>query len=81
MPRTPITDQLGNDLYAKIECTCGKYPDMPWFKHKITLVGYNDSNFFENVNREPRKILCDNCKKAYMVQWYHDGVEYSEADE
>ena len=69
----------GRDLSFKLQCTC---PDKSMahresvahlFKTVIRLSGYADDNFFDNVNKEPRKISCE-CGRSWMVQWFRDGV-------
>lgn len=63
-----------NDLYFEIHCTC---PDEKWIgtniehimKHKIVLTGYNDSNFFNNVNKESRESKCK-CGRKFRYQWF-----------
>lgn len=72
-------EAYGNDLYCKFSCTC---LDPKWenlevahlFNTKIRLWGYNDANFFENVNKEPRNIECT-CGEVYSVRWFYDSVE------
>jgi len=70
----------GRDLSFTLQCSC---PDKRWadktdiahlFKTKIRLSGYADDHFFDNVNKEPRKISCE-CGNSWMVQWFRDGVE------
>lgn len=70
---------LGRDLYFKAQCTC---PDKKWadkptvahmFKTKITLTGYYDDNFFDNVHNEPKEGACE-CGKKFKYQWFRDGV-------
>ena len=57
-------EQLSNDLYAKFRCSCGE---------QVRLTGYNDANFFDNVNAQPRSRSCK-CGQAYSVQWFRDAV-------
>jgi len=77
-------DRLGNDLFAKFECTCVDDSDM-WkdfnkkfpngkIKTSIKLTGYNDANFYNEVNKAPREIKCHNCGKSYMVQWFYGKI-------
>lgn len=69
---------LGRDLYADIgNCDCPAFPDTPVLanvKKTMKLSGYADDNFFDNVNREPKRVECHVCKKAWNVQWRRDGV-------
>lgn len=66
-----------NDIVAELECTC---PSAKWkgtnIEHlmntKITLWGYVDYNFFDNVNKEPREFACS-CGKKYSQQWFKNG--------
>ena len=77
-------EAIRNDLYAKVQCTCpsklfeGK-PIAHLMKHWIKLVGYNDANFFDNVNREPRESACK-CGRGYRYQWLRDGVSFAFLD-
>lgn len=71
--------QLKNDLFAEFECKCPKieYKDDPILsgiiKTKIEITGYNDSYFFDIVNKEPREIKCE-CGRVYDVQWLRGKV-------
>ena len=70
---------LGNDLYFDLECTCPNSlfigTDIEGImKHRIKLTGYNDANFFDNVNAEPRKGKCK-CGREFVYQWFRNGVE------
>ena len=82
-----IVDVYGRDLYAeKVECTCldPKWSDSTvarLFKTKISLSGYNDENFFVNVNQNPRQGECPCCKRKFTYQWLSDGVEFNWNDE
>ena len=68
----------GRDLVAEFKCDC---PSDSFkgsaiehlMKHRIKLYGYNDSNFFDNVNKEPHPYKCK-CGKEYRYQWTRDGV-------
>jgi hypothetical protein len=71
----------GRDLYAdKVECTC---LDPHWkdtdvahlFKRKISLSGYADDNFFDNVNKEPCHSACE-CGRKFRFQWFRSHVEF-----
>lgn len=73
----------GRDLVAEFECDCPneRYKDSPLahlMKHRIKLYGYNDSNFFDNVNKEPQTLTCK-CGRVYQYQWKRDGVKVKEA--
>ena len=67
----------GNDLAVDFRCTC---PSEMWkgtdiehiMKERIHLHGYNDANFWDNVNSEPRKLTCK-CGKSYTQQWFRNG--------
>jgi hypothetical protein len=68
----------GRDLVAEFECDCPneRYKGSPiehLMKHIIRLYGYNDTNFFDNVNKEPQTLTCK-CGKEYRYQWTRDGV-------
>lgn len=79
-PRIPFR-QHGNDLYCDVECNC---IDPSWagsavahlFHRKVKLTGYNDDNFFRNVNAAPRTVQCK-CGRVLLYQWFTDGVEVS----
>jgi len=67
----------GNDLAVSFNCECPSktFKDSPiahLMKTKINLYGYNDSNFFVNVNKEPRPFKCG-CGKEYQQQWFSEG--------
>jgi hypothetical protein len=73
----------GNDLLAKMKCECSKYPDDKYLssiKNEIKFWGYNDSNFFQNVNKEPKTTSCK-CGISYKYQWKQDGVHVEKAKE
>lgn len=67
----------GSDLVVSFDCTC---PSPSWvgtsiehlMKNRITLWGYADANFFDNVNKEPREFEC-NCGIKYSQQWLRNG--------
>lgn len=68
----------GRDLVVEFSCDCPSdtFKDSPiahLMKHKIKLYGYNDSNFFDNVNKEPRTMTCK-CGKVYQYQWKREHV-------
>lgn len=73
----------GNDLAIDFKCTCPsdlfKGSDIEHLmKQRIHLYGYNDANFWGNVNKEPRKFNCK-CGREYTQQWFVDGyVEVKE---
>ena len=83
--KLPIS-ALGRDLFADFECTCPepRYANdevlSKYFNTKIKLSGYNDSYFFNEVNKEPRTVSCPTCNKKYQVQWLSDGVEVQEVE-
>lgn len=66
-----------NDLVAEFQCTC---PSERWIgtdiehlmKKTHKLWGYADSNFFNNVNAQPRHFECK-CGKHYTQQWFMNG--------
>lgn len=71
-------DQLGNDLYCKVECNCldPKWADTDvahMFKRAIWLYGYADDNFFDRVNAKPLETKCE-CGRRLKYQWFRDGV-------
>lgn len=73
-----INHIAGNDLVVNFDCVCNnpKYKGTSienLMKTRISLYGYNDSNFFYNVNSIPRKFSCSECKKEYTEQWFDDG--------
>lgn len=66
-----------NDLAVDFHCDCPHprfigTPVEHIMKNKITLYGYNDRYFFEEVNKEPRNIKC-RCGKEYTQQWFDKG--------
>lgn len=65
---------LGRDLFADVECTCKKelVPGV-MVNNKIKLTGYNDSYFFDEVNKEPRECACK-CGRILHYRWTPDGV-------
>lgn len=71
----------GNDLYAdKVECKCldPKWKDSEvahLFKTKISLSGYYDANFFDNVHKEPHEGKCQ-CGRKFTYQWFRDYVQF-----
>lgn len=71
----------GRDLYADaVECTCTNplHADSPvayLFKRKIRLSGYDDDNFFNNVNKEPREAACA-CGRKFKYQWFVNHVDF-----
>jgi len=73
-------ESMRNDLFAEFECECPREefkddPDLAkLFKTKIRLTGYNDSYFFDEVNKEPRVRECK-CGRKYNIQWTRKGVE------
>lgn len=68
-------EAIRNDLYAKVRCNCPHHSMPDLLKHTIRLVGYNDANFFDNVNREPRESACK-CGRRYRYQWHRNGVSF-----
>jgi len=73
----------GRDLAAEFKCT---YPSKLFkgtdiehiMKETIRLSGYEDSHFFDVVNKEPRELTC-RCGKEYTQQWFREGfVEVKE---
>lgn len=76
-------DQIGNDLFAKFDCVNPSCEDDQWDWQKVVkcrrvvrLSGYNDGNFFDCVNKEPRTRACK-CGQEYSYQWTRDGVKVS----
>lgn len=71
-------ERLSNDIYARLECSCPYTTEagqvIDFMTTRIQLVGYDDANFFDNVNREPRKQSCKKCGREFMVQWTREGV-------
>lgn len=85
MSRLPF-EQSRNDLHFKIECTCPSKlfegSDIAHLmKTTIRCSGYDDDNFFDNVNRTPRRSKCGTCGRPYRIQWFRDGVEFAFEDE
>jgi len=77
--KKPYESHNGRDLYFRLECTCldptfAHSAVAYLFKRNVTLTGYADANFFDNVNAQPRKGKCQ-CGREYQVQWFRDGVE------
>ena len=73
----------GRDLYADLYCECpselNHSPEIKHlFKHKIVLTGYDDTNFFDNVNSEPKELVCK-CGRKRLIQWTREGVEVEDA--
>lgn len=66
------------DLVAKVPCTCphesAKLAALD-IKHTLRLGGYDDDNFFKNVNANPRDGKCK-CGRPYRFQWFDDGVDF-----
>lgn len=71
----------GRDLYADaVSCSC---LDPEWkdtdvahlFNTKIRLSGYYDSNFFDNVHKEPHEGACQ-CGRKFKFQWLRSHVEF-----
>lgn len=67
----------GRDLAVDFKCTCpselfkgSKVEHL--MKETIHLYGYNDANFWNNVNNEPRDFNCK-CGKKYTQQWFANG--------
>lgn len=74
-----IPRQLGNDLFVDIYCECPHKdyvgtPIAKIMKTKLTFSGYNDNYFFEEVNKEPKEMVCD-CGRKYIYQWKRTGFE------
>lgn len=58
-----------NDLVCRLWCGC---------KHFHNLMGYNDANFFYNVNAQPRETHFP-CGRVITQQWLMNGtVEITE---
>jgi hypothetical protein len=74
--------QSRNDLYAEpVECRCPSplFEDSDiahLMKNKIRLSGYDDTNFFDRVNAQPREGRC-RCGRRYRFQWWRDGVAFA----
>jgi hypothetical protein len=80
--RKQFTCPNGRDMYFSFKCTCPsdlfKNTDIAHLMETtITLSGYADDYFFNEVNREPRTFKCK-CNKIYKYQWFRDGVECEE---
>jgi len=77
--------QSRNDLHAEpVSCTCKGAPRWDFktadqFPHKIRLAGYDDANFWQNVNAAPRENACK-CGRRYRYQWLPEGVEFEWLD-
>jgi hypothetical protein len=70
---------VGNDLATSFYCECPSelFKDSSishLMKQKITLYGYNDNYFFNEVNKEMRIYTCK-CGLQYKYRWTYDGVE------
>lgn len=75
----------GRDLSASFYCTCPselfKGIEIEHImKTLIRLTEYNDSYFFNEVNKEPRSLTCK-CGKQYTQQWFADDHGYVEVVE
>ena len=66
MVTLPIKVSGGNDLCAEFRHKCFK---------NIRFSGYNDANFFDNVNKEPREYTCPQCGETFKYRWTRRGVE------
>lgn len=77
-------EHFSNDLYASLKCTCPftttTGQTLEFVKNTIRLVGYCDSNFFDNVNREPQQQKCPHCGREFSFQWTREGVAIEWAD-
>lgn len=74
-----------NDLFAEFECKCpsSRFKGSAIARHmkeKIKLTGYNDSYFFDVVNKELRSLKCK-CGRKYAYQWKREGVEIKQLKE
>ena len=84
MEKLAIRTNNGRDLYADLQCDCPdeRYKHKPslshLFKTKHLLCGYNDSNFFVNVNKAPKEHVCK-CGRKRMIQWTPEGVLVEDA--
>lgn len=73
----------GRDLVAKVKCRCPHEIEKLAalnITHTLRLGGYDDENFFKNVNANPRHGKC-RCGRGFTQQWLDDGVEFSWDDE
>ena len=72
----PIKNVRGRDLYAHFDCVCLRWPESKSLKTKkeIRLVGYADSNFFDNVNKKPSEYTCE-CGHVTKYQWTLTGLK------
>jgi hypothetical protein len=68
-----LFSRMKNDLDATIQC--------PFCKEGQKHVGYFDSNFFVNVNKEPRKHECNKCNKQYYTHWTTEHLNVYVAEE
>lgn len=64
----------GRDLSVSFKCTClderWKGTEIEKLMNKtIYLYGYNDENFFTNVNKTARHFRCS-CGKDYTQHWF-----------
>ncbi len=59
-------EQFRNDLFAEFDCEC--------CRQKVKLSGYNDDNFFNNVNKDFRQLTHKGCKTVHLYKWTIDGV-------
>lgn len=81
MKREPF-EILSRDLFVRIKCVCAdkQYADNPIlaasFKTQRRFTGYDDDNFFDNVNRTPQIDTCANCGQRTWFQWKRDGFLY-----
>lgn len=70
------------DLVAKTKCRCPNESEKLaelGIKQTLRLYGYDDDNFFTNVNAKPRDGKC-RCGRPYTYQWLGDGVEFAWKD-
>jgi hypothetical protein len=64
-------DQHRNDLFAKFFCDACRKNGV---YEPIKLTGYNDNNFFQNVNKDFRELNHAPCGTTYLFKWTPDGV-------
>lgn len=59
-------------LIAIFNCpTCG---------NKIKENGYNDKQFFEILNEQPKNKKCINCNEPYLSKWTPEGIQITWVD-
>jgi hypothetical protein len=72
--------QHRNDLFCDVgRCKCSnplfKGSNVEYLiKKKVKLTGYNDDNFFNNVNKDFKQYECNDCGAFFEYRWTPDFV-------